>query len=126
MNTPSELREPVNLAIGETNHRWLERFKEEHVFSEMRDAYRFAFSYAIAKELHPSEIVEKKETVFSLATIDPDRDLFNFIAEFYSDIDIPRYHILERLADAGMTELVKLYKQGLLDLMRIVEDIGGQ
>lgn len=125
MNHLIELKEPVNLGIGETNHLWLEKFKELHVFSEMRDAYRFAFAYAIAKNIYPNEIVEKKETVFSLATIDPERDLFNLIAASYPDLQIPRYQIMERLADAGMTELVKLYKDGLLDLANIVEEIGG-
>ena len=60
MNHFIELKEPVNLGIGETNHLWLEKFKELHVFSEMRDAYRFAFAYAIAKNIYPNEILEKK------------------------------------------------------------------
>jgi len=120
-----EIVEPVNLGIGEGNHYWLKNFKEQNIFSEMRDAYRFAAAYAISKGIEPKEISDKKETVFSLATIDPEREIYFLISAMYPNTDIPRYQILERFADAGMSELVKLHKDGQLNLTRLVEEIGG-
>jgi len=118
----TEIVEPVNLGIGETNNVWLKKFKDENIFSEMRDAYRFAASYAISKDIPPSEINERKETVFSLASIDPDRSLYYLITALYPNLEIARYNILDRLANAGMTELVRMHKEDTLDLARLIRE----
>ena len=118
----TEIVEPVNLGIGETNHIWLKKFKDENIFSEMRDAYRFAASYAISKDIPPSEIIETKATVFSLASIDPDRSLYYLITALYPKLEIARYNILDRLANAGMTELVRMYKEDALDLPKLIRE----
>ncbi|QWD11446.1 hypothetical protein G6704_02785 [Polynucleobacter paneuropaeus] len=118
----TEIVEPVNLGIGETNHVWLKKFKDENIFSEMRDAYRFAAAYAISKDLPLVEINERKETVFSLASVDPDRSLYHLITALYPDLEIARYNILDRLANTGMTELVRMYKEDRLDLARLIRE----
>ena len=118
----TEIIEPVNLGIGETNHVWLKKFKDENIFSEMRDAYRFAASYAISKDIQPLEINERKETVFSLASIDPDRSIYYLITALYPNLEIARYNILDRLANAGMTELVRMHKEDTLDLARLIRE----
>jgi hypothetical protein len=118
----NEIVEPVNLGIGESNHMWLKKFKDENVFSEMRDAYRFAAAYAISKDLPLMDINEKKETVFSLASIDPDRSLYYLITALYPNLDLPRYHILDRLANAGMTELASMYQNKTLDIAKLIRE----
>ena len=118
----NEIVEPVNLGISEENHKWLKRFKEEHIFSEMRDAYKFAVAYAIAKDLNIKDITSK-ETVFGIATIDPTKELYFAISSLRPMENEAKYHILEMLADAGMTELVKEYQQNKLNLAQIIADI---
>jgi hypothetical protein len=118
----TEIVEPVNLGIGETNHVWLKKFKDENIFSEMRDAYRFAAAYAISKDLPLAEINERKETVFSLASVDPDRSLYHLITALYPDLEVARYNILDRLANTGMIELVRMYKEDNLDLSRLIRE----
>ena len=107
--------------MSERNHSWLARFKEEKVFSEMIDAYRFAFSYAISKGITPEEIKENRKTTFSVSTFDPDKDIYEMLQCLIPNIDGPVYRLAERYADWGMTELVKEYQSGRLNLVRIIE-----
>jgi hypothetical protein len=118
----NEIIEPVNLGISEENHTWLKKFKEEGIFQEMRDAYKFSVALAIAQNIKPKEIF-KKETVFGIATIDPSRELYFCIDSLYFDINQARYHLLEQLAEAGMSLLVEKYKSGKLDLVKTIEEV---
>ena len=58
--------------------------------------------------------------VFSLASVDPDRSLYYLITALYPDLEIARYSILDRLANTGMTELVRMYKENRLDVARLI------
>jgi hypothetical protein len=116
--------EPVNIGLGASNHAFLKYLAEdEKLFKEMKDGYRFAMAYSIAKKIHPKDSAEKFRTTFSLASIDPDGSLKSLIESLYPDIDIPRYTILERLADAGMAELSRLHKESNLDIDRLLEEV---
>ena len=115
-----EIVEPVNLGISDENHIWLKKFKEEGIFQEMRDAYKFSVALAIAQNIKPKEI-SKKETVFGIATIDPSREMYFCIDSLFSDLRLARYHLLEQLADVGMSIMVEMYKNGKLDLVKLIE-----
>lgn len=116
--------EPVNIGLGESNHAFLKFLaEEEKLFKEMRDGYRFAIAYSIAKKIYPKDSAEKFRTTFSLASIDPDGALKSLIETLYPELDIPRYTILERLADAGVAELSRLHKENSLDIDRLLEEV---
>ena len=116
-----QIVEPTSIGLSERNHSWLTRFKEEKVFSEMIDAYRFAFSFALSKGVIPDEIKENRKTTFSVSTFDPDKDIYVTLQCLIPNIDGPVYRMAERLADWGMTELVKEYQSGRLNLVRIIK-----
>jgi hypothetical protein len=117
-----EIVEPVNLSISDENHIWLKKFKDESIFLEMRDAYKFSVALAIARDLKPKDI-SKKETVFGIASIDPSKELYSCIEYLYPDKIQARYHLLEQLADVGMSYLVEMYKNGKLDLVKMIEEV---
>jgi hypothetical protein len=114
--------EPVNIGLGKSNHSFLKFLAEElNIFKEMRDGYRYALAYSISQNLNPKEITEKGVTTFSLASIDPDGSFKSLIDILYPDIELPRYAILERLADAGMAELAKLHSNNQLDVDELLK-----
>jgi len=116
-----QIIEPTSIGLSERNHSWLTRFKEEKVFSEMIDAYRFAFSYALSRGIVPDEIKENRKTTFSVSTFDPEKDIYVTLQCLMPSIEGPVYRMAERLADWGMTELVKEYQSGKLNLVRMIE-----
>lgn len=116
------INEPITIGLGEINHEWLKRFKEEGLFSEMRDAYKFAIAYALSKGVAPPEILIKKETVFNIGSLDFDRELYFCITSLMPEYKGSVYEMAERLADAGMTELVRDYQDGKLNVVGLIEN----
>jgi len=112
--------EPTNIGLGETNHQWLTRFKEDQIFSEMADAYRFAVAYALSKEINPPEIADKRRTIFGVATIDPNKEIYTVVTCLMPNLNGSVYQMVERLADWGISDMAKLYSQGKLDIASLV------
>lgn len=79
----------------------LDRFNGSGYFGELRDAYKFAVGFALAKGVVPPEIQTKKQTMFAIATVDPDGSLATAIRELLPCDEVPPYRWAERLAEAG-------------------------
>ena len=115
--------EPTMIGVSGATHAKLKRLKEDGHFSEMADAYRFAIGLALAQGITPPEI--SSQTVFSVATIDPDQSIKNAIRTILGDKveDIPIYKMAERLADWGIQELAAQADRGEIDFVAIFEQL---
>ena len=106
------VEEPTNLGLSEDGHSKLKRFKEDGHFAEMADAYRFAIALALASGVRPPEVTAKV-TVFGVATIDPDKEVYAAIKGLIDVGETPVYKWAERFADWGVRELANRLDRGL-------------
>ena len=111
------------IGVSEVTHAKLKRLKEDGHFKEMADAYRFAIGLALAQGSTPPEI--SSQTVFSVATIDPDQSIKNAIQTILNDKveGIPIYRMAERLADWGIQELSAQADRGEIDIVAIFDQL---
>lgn len=86
----------------------LDRFKGSGYFGELRDAYKFAVGFALAKGIVPPEIQTKRQTMFAIATVDPDGSLATAIRELLPCDEVPPYRWAERLAEAGSQMIAEI------------------
>lgn len=118
-----KINEPTMIGVSDSTHIKLKRLKEDGHFREMADAYRFAIGLALAQGCVPPEI--SSQTVFSVATIDPDQSIRNAIqtilGESASGISIYKY--AEKLADWGIRELSMQAERGEIDFVAIFDEL---
>jgi hypothetical protein len=114
--------EPTQIGLSEKAHAKLRRLKDDNHFLEMVDAYRCAIALALAHGAIPGEIPLPRTTVFSVATVDPDRDLAAAIKAVMSSLDIPVYRMAERLAEWGVEELARLSENGEIDFGSVLAE----
>jgi hypothetical protein len=115
-------KEATTIGLTIENHGMLTTFSDEKIFHEMMDGYRFAIAYALNKGIKPEKISGKKITTFNVGSLDPKKEIYFTIMALNPDIEKPIYKYAERLAEAGMTELVKIYQaNNRLDLSKIIE-----
>ena len=117
----TEIIEPKNIGLSRGNKVWLERFVKENFFKEMKDAYVFALSYALSKEIDPPDFEDRDGSIYSISTIDPDREIYSAISCLMPLYKGSIYRMAEKLTDWGTSELVKLYQNNQLDIAKIVE-----
>ena len=117
------LSEPTMIGVSETTHGKLRRLKEDGHFREMADAYRFAIGLALAQGVTPPEVTT--QTVFGVATIDPDQSIRDAIrAILEKEVETtPVYRMAERLADWGIQELSLLAERGDIDFVAIFDQL---
>jgi hypothetical protein len=115
--------EPTMIGVSDATHQKLKRLKEDGHFREMADAYRFAIGLALAQGVTPPEI--STQTVFSVATIDPDQSIKIAIQTIFGEMlgDTPVYKIAERLADWGIQELSTQADRGEIDVVTIFDQL---
>lgn len=111
------------LGLTQGTHAVLLRLKEEDVFSEMQDGYRFGIAFAMAKGYLAPEGLNTR-TTFSASTLDPNRLIHDAIVELYPEAANRPYAFAERLAEAGVLELGKMYEAKDLKFGDIFSDIG--
>ena len=118
-----KVSEPTMIGVSEATHGKLKRLKEDGHFKEMADAYRFAIGLALAQGCSPPEI--SSQTVFSVATIDPDQSIRNAIQTILGDsaTGISIYKFAERLADWGIQELSLQAERGEIDFVAIFDQL---
>lgn len=116
-----QIIEPKNIGLGKDNKIWLKKLEEEKFFKEMKDGYIFSISYALSKGIDPPEILDKDGSMYSISTIDPDREIYSAISCLMPLYNGSIYKMAEKLAEYGCTELVKLYREKQLDIAAIVE-----
>lgn len=121
MNT-TPIAEPTMIGLSEKSHAVLKRLKEDGHFGEMADAYRFGIALALAHGVIPDEPPPPRTTIFSVATIDPDREIGNAIRSLMDTQSMAIYRWAERLAEWGVTELARRAERGDIDFGAILED----
>lgn len=121
MNATS-VTEPTMIGLSEKSHAALKRLKEDGHFAEMADAYRFGIALALAHGVVPDEPSPPRTTIFSVATVDPDREIGNAIRALMDTQDIAVYRWVERLAEWGVTELARRAEGGDIDFGGILEE----
>lgn len=115
--------EPTMIGVSEATHGKLKQLKEDGHFREMADAYRFAIGLALAQGISPPEI--SSQTVFSVATIDPDQSIKNSIQIIMGDKveGVAVYRMAERLADWGVKELWAEAQNGEIDVGALFDQL---
>lgn len=114
--------EPTMIGLSERAHAVLKRLKEDGHFSEMADAYRLGVALALAHGVVPEEPPPPRTTVFSVATIDPDREIGAAVRALIDTADLPVYRWVERLAEWGVMELGRRAERGEIDFSAMLGD----
>jgi len=121
--TKETQKDGTTIGLTKENHEMLVKFKDEKIFHEMMDGYRFAIAYSLNKGIDPQKISGQKVTTFNVGSLDPKKEIANAIVVLNTDLDIGVYKYAERLAESGMTELVKIYNNNnRLDLAKIIAE----
>ena len=110
--------------MTEDGRRLLQRLKDEGIFNELVDGYRFAVALAIKRELEPSTAEISTTTAWNVGTFDGDQVLRDMVTVLRPDSAPAPYRYIERLADAGLTELAKVESTGQMryaDLFELPE-----
>lgn len=115
MSNTTTANEPTMIGLSERTHPLLKRLKDDGHFAEMADAYRFGIALALAHGVQPDEISGARQTVFSVATIDPDREIATAIRSILGDDGSSIYRRAERLAEWGVRELARRSEDGEID-----------
>ncbi len=103
----------VTVGLTEETHVLLQRLRDDGVFKEMRDAYRFGIALAIARSrIAPPGL--RYRTVLNIGSLDKDGSIRNIVTELYPEAANTPYSVAERLAEAGVSEIGRLHESGQL------------
>ena len=122
MSDTTTVNEPTMIGLSERTHPLLKRLKDDGHFAEMADAYRFGVALALAHGIQPDEISGTKQTVFSVATIDPDREIATAVRTILGDDESSLYKRVERLAEWGVKELARQAEDGEIDFACLLNE----
>lgn len=95
----------ITIGLSQEAHTMLKDLKEEGLFNEMADCYRFAVALAIERNLDVPEKVGQRQTIFNVGTLDPDGDLRRMIIALRPEAENSPYRYIERLAEVGVREV---------------------
>jgi hypothetical protein len=116
--------EVTTVGLSEEADDLLDQMKEQDIFAEKLDGYRFAISFAAASGVIPPEIAKRK-TLFNVGSLDPGQLIRSAVEALYEDEvnTTSPYRIAERLADWGVRELHEQASHGRLDLAAILKNV---
>lgn len=116
--------EVTTVGLSEQADDLLDQLKEQEIFAEKLDGYRFAISFAAASGVVPSEI-GKRKTLFNVGSLDPGQLIRSAIEALYEDelATTSVYRIAERLADWGIREMYQQSSQGQLDFAALLKSV---
>lgn len=116
--------EVTTVGLSEHADDLLDQMKEQEIFAEKLDGYRFAISFAAASGVIPQEI-GKRKTLFNVGSLDPGQLIRSAIEALYEDelATISVYRLAERLADWGVRELHEQSSRGQLDFADILKSV---
>lgn len=115
------INEPTMIGLSERTHPLLKRLKEDGHFAEMADAYRFGLALTLAYGVEPEE-PSPRITIFSVATIDPDKEIFTAIKALKNPQGVSIYKQVERYADWGVRELFRRAEAGDIDFAALLKE----
>lgn len=119
--TTVAVNEPTMIGLSERVHPLLKRLKEDGHFAEMADAYRFGLALALAYG-EESEELSPRTTIFSVATIDPDKEIYAAVNALKILQGVSIYKQVERYADWGVKELAKWAENGDIDFAALLKE----
>jgi hypothetical protein len=122
MSDTTTVNEPTMIGLSERTHPLLKRLKDDGHFAEMADAYRFGVALALAHGVQTDEISGARQTVFSVATIDPDREIATAVRTILGDDGSSIYRRVERLAEWGVRELARRAEDGEIDFAGLLSE----
>ena len=125
--TTITVNEPTMIGLSERTHSLLKRLKEDGHFAEMADAYRFGLALALAYGEEPEELTPRI-TIFSVATIDPDKEIYTAVKALKTPQGVSIYKQVERYADWGVRELSRRAETGDINfatLLKEAENLAG-
>ena len=111
----------VTVGLTAESHSNIQRLKEEGVFADMLDAYRFAIGLAIKRGLLAPEGI-KTSTIFNVGSLDRDGIIKDLILTLFVEAESRPYVFAERLAEAGVKELIQLYDSQQLRFSDLFSD----
>lgn len=119
----SEKKETM-IGLSIRAHEMLKQLKEDGVFLEMAHGYRVGIALALSRGGTPVEILTKKTTVYSVATIDPDRKISRIVKALSEDEIDSVYTTIEQLADWGVKEMYREYENsGTIDFINMLDSV---
>lgn len=119
-------QEIVTIGLSEAGNQKLDELKEEKIFAEKMDGFRFAVALALAQGAIPSEI-SKRSPFVNIGSLDPDQTLRRAVETLIPDqlIDTTPYRLIERLAEWGVDELYAQHHNGGIDFAGILSEVQG-
>jgi Arc/MetJ-type ribon-helix-helix transcriptional regulator len=108
------MREPVTVGLSAKAHDQLKILESSGYFARMSDAYRFAIALGLSHDSYESRDL-KRNTIFNVGTLDPDRSIYAALEALRSITDEPVYRSAERYAEWGVAELFRLRRDGEID-----------
>lgn len=115
------MKEPVTVGLSENAHASLVALEQEGFFARMSDAYRFAIALGISHDAWDASD-RKRRTIFNVGTLDPDRSIFEAVSALRTTFDEPVYRTVERYAEWGVEELVRLRAGGEIEFGPLLKD----
>ena len=110
------------IRLSEDGHRCLGVLKEDGVFEQMADGFRFALALALEKGLRSADERSNRQTVFSVATIDPNRELYELVQILCGVSGDATYSTMECLADWGLMEIKRQRELGEFDVVSLLAE----
>lgn len=114
----------TTVGLSEHADDLLDQLKEQEIFAEKLDGYRFAISFAAASGIVPPDIVKRK-TLFNVGSLDPGQLIRGAVEALYEDqlANTSVYRVAERLADWGVRELYEQASEGQIDFVDILKKL---
>lgn len=115
------MQEIVTIGLSETGNDKLGELKEEGIFAEKMDGFRFAVALALAQGIIPSEIT-KRSPFLNIGSLDPDQTLRRAVEALLPEqlIDTTPYRLIERLAEWGVNDLYSQHHDGGIDFAKML------
>ncbi|MER8970348.1 hypothetical protein NKI25_32870 [Mesorhizobium sp. M0808] len=102
----------------------LDALKDDGVFAEKMDGFRFAVALALAQGAIPAELT-KRSPFLNIGSLDPDQTLRHAVEALMPDSleGTTPYRLIERLAEWGVNDLYAQSKAGGIDFNSIFEEV---
>ncbi|MGO7225874.1 MULTISPECIES: hypothetical protein [Rhizobium] len=117
-------QEIVTIGLSETGNDKLTELKEEGVFAEKMDGFRFAIALALAQGVIPEEI-GKRAPFVNIGSLDPDHTLKHAVETLMPGQlqETTPYRLIERLGEWGINELYAQHQSGGIDFARVFAQV---
>ena len=117
-------QEIVTIGLSEAGNDKLDELKENGVFAEKMDGFRFAVALALAQGVIPDDIF-KRTPFLNIGSLDPDHTLRHAVEALMPgalETTTP-YRLVERLAEWGVNELHAQHKSDGIDFVAIFDQV---